>query len=237
MIYVTSDLHGNYDGYQKLLEKINFSDDDTLIINGDICDRGPDSAKIYVDVMARNNVFAIKGNHEYMAEEPLKIVLKEFLNKEIDISFLMSKPVFWDWIDNGGVSTLSSLLDLDQQTRLKIYSFIKAMPYYKTVFVNNKRYVILHGGISANVRLSDLDNLDPHDIVWTRPDFDLTYFNNENTYLIVGHTPTLLIKDVPEGTIYRGKGNLINIDCGAAYPTYGGRIGCLCLDTDEEIYI
>ena len=237
MIYVTSDLHGSFDGYKKLLEKINFSQNDTLIINGDICDRGPDSAKIYVDVMARSNVFVIKGNHEYMAEEPLRIVLKEFSNKDIDIPTLMSRPAFWNWIDNGGVSTLASLLDFDIDTRLQIYNFIKAMPYYKTVFVNGKRYVILHGGISVNVRLSDLDKLNPHNVVWNRPNFDLTYLNEENTYLIVGHTPTLFIKEIPAGTIYRGKGNLINVDCGAAYPAYGGRIGCLCLDTDEEFYV
>ena len=40
MTYAISDIHGCYEEYIKLLEKINFSEDDTLYILGDICDRG-----------------------------------------------------------------------------------------------------------------------------------------------------------------------------------------------------
>ena len=48
-IYVLSDLHGHYNIFIKMLEKINFSDDDVLYILGDCCDRGPDSLKfIYI---------------------------------------------------------------------------------------------------------------------------------------------------------------------------------------------
>ena len=49
MIYAMSDLHGCYDKYTKMLEKINFSDNDTLYILGDIVDRGPDGIKIWQD--------------------------------------------------------------------------------------------------------------------------------------------------------------------------------------------
>ncbi len=237
MIYVMSDLHGDYEKYKKMLEKINFSNDDTLIINGDICDRGPDSAKIYTDVMSRNNVFAIKGNHELMAEIPLEIIIKKYANKEIDIPVLMGEPDFWCWIDNGGVSTLTSLFDVDPSTRLRIYEFIKKMPYYKIVYTSNKKFVILHGGISQDVKLSQINKADPHALVWTRPSFDSTYFDDENTVLVVGHTPTILINAEVPAKIYHGKGNLINIDCGAAYPAYGGRLSCLCLDTSEEFYV
>ena len=37
-IYVLSDLHGHYNIFIKMLEKINFSDDDVLYILGDCCD-------------------------------------------------------------------------------------------------------------------------------------------------------------------------------------------------------
>ena len=51
MIYAMSDLHGCYDKYIKMLEKINFSNDDTLYILGDIVDRGADGIKILQDIM------------------------------------------------------------------------------------------------------------------------------------------------------------------------------------------
>ena len=32
-------------------------------------------------------------------------------------------------------------------------------------------------------------------------------------------------------------GWLTDIDCGAAFPAFGGRLGCLCLETGEEYYV
>ena len=37
--YVISDIHGNYEAYMRLLEKIRFSESDTLYVLGDILDR------------------------------------------------------------------------------------------------------------------------------------------------------------------------------------------------------
>ena len=53
MIYVISDLHGCYDKYIKMLEKINFGDNDYLYILGDIVDRGPDGIIIWQDIIKR----------------------------------------------------------------------------------------------------------------------------------------------------------------------------------------
>ena len=50
MIYVMSDLHGCYDKYIAMLEKINLKYDDTLYILGDVIDRGPDRVKILLDI-------------------------------------------------------------------------------------------------------------------------------------------------------------------------------------------
>ena len=41
--YVISDIHGCFSAFQRMLEKINFSDNDKLIIAGDIIDRGPEN--------------------------------------------------------------------------------------------------------------------------------------------------------------------------------------------------
>ena len=60
-----------------------------------------------------------------------------------------------------------------------------------------------------------------------------TYFPHK--YLVYGHTPTPYYTGVqPEDArIYR-MGKLIGIDCGCSS---GGPLGCLCLDTLEEIYV
>ena len=40
MIYVMSDIHGYFDKFISILERINFSDEDELYILGDVIDRG-----------------------------------------------------------------------------------------------------------------------------------------------------------------------------------------------------
>ena len=57
---------------------------------------------------------------------------------------------------------------------------------------------------------------------------------NKSKIVIFGHTPVQFLGPDTPAKIYR-RGSLIDIDCGCAFP--GGRLGCLCLDTLEEIYI
>lgn len=46
MHYVMSDLHGCYQEYREALEKINFNEQDTLYVLGDVVDRGPEPIKL-----------------------------------------------------------------------------------------------------------------------------------------------------------------------------------------------
>ena len=66
MTYAMSDIHGCFREYREALDKIAFSDDDLLYILGDLVDRGPDAASVLEDVMSRDNVRVLAGNHEYM---------------------------------------------------------------------------------------------------------------------------------------------------------------------------
>ena len=65
--YIMSDLHGNYKAYKKMLEKIELQAEDKLYILGDILDRGPHPIKIILDLMKRQNVEILAGNHCVMA--------------------------------------------------------------------------------------------------------------------------------------------------------------------------
>ena len=62
--YVVSDLHGDYEGYRRILKKIGFGEDDVLYVNGDVIDRGNESIKILRHMMMQPNILPILGNHE-----------------------------------------------------------------------------------------------------------------------------------------------------------------------------
>ena len=81
MTYVMSDLHGEYDKYLSMLDKIKFSDDDDLYILGDVVDRGQKPVEILRDMSMRHNVFPIMGNHDKMAIDVLSWLLDE-VNEE-----------------------------------------------------------------------------------------------------------------------------------------------------------
>ena len=50
MIYAVSDIHGCYRQYKEVLEKIAFSDEDTLYVLGDVLDRGPEPLRVLEDM-------------------------------------------------------------------------------------------------------------------------------------------------------------------------------------------
>ena len=74
MTYAMSDLHGRYDLYIKMLEKITFTGNDTLYILGDFVDRGDEGLKIVLDserqiiviTQNRNNVVTLCNIQNYL---------------------------------------------------------------------------------------------------------------------------------------------------------------------------
>ena len=65
--YVVSDIHGMYNKFMELLDKISFSKEDKLYVLGDMVDRGPQSVEVVKQIMSMENAQAIKGNHDCFA--------------------------------------------------------------------------------------------------------------------------------------------------------------------------
>ena len=48
--YVMGDIHGEADSFHAILEKIYFSEEDTLILLGDVIDRGPVGIALLLEI-------------------------------------------------------------------------------------------------------------------------------------------------------------------------------------------
>lgn len=221
MVYTISDVHGHYNKYSEMLEKINFSDKDTLYILGDVIDRGNDGIRILLDILRRPNVVMLMGNHEAMMLDTL-LGFEQINEDSIDKIVL--------WVLNGGGPTLTSFLESRKKDRINILNSLEAMPYYIEIEVCGSEFVLLHGGLENFSPERPLCNYSRDEIVWAEPSFENGYFSDK--FVIVGHTPTPTICDEPR--IFLNE-KLIDIDCGCAYE--GGRLGCLCLDNFEEFYV
>ena len=64
--YVLSDIHGYLNRFTSMLERIGFSDQDTLYILGDVIDRGPEGVRLLEQIRQTPNMILLLGNHEYM---------------------------------------------------------------------------------------------------------------------------------------------------------------------------
>ena len=232
MIYAVSDIHGCYDKYQKLLEMINFGPDDTLYVLGDVIDRGPDGFKIMLDMAQRTNVVNLMGNHEAMALDALSRILnaaeengETALTKDDDEAVEL-------WFFNGGELSLADFFWLNEEQEQTVWEYMRNMPLYKEVEAGGQHFVLVHGGLENFSLSRPLADYKSNEILWCRPEKDTVYYPDR--YVVFGHTPVQVLRANAPVQIYR-RDNLIDIDCGCVFPN--GRLGCLCLDTMEEIYV
>jgi serine/threonine protein phosphatase 1 len=57
------DIHGCHQEFAELLERLELTKDDRLILVGDLINRGPDSCKV-IDLARQHRAIALLGNHE-----------------------------------------------------------------------------------------------------------------------------------------------------------------------------
>ena len=230
-----SDIHGRYDRYNKMLEKINFSDDDVLYILGDIIDRGPDSGRLLLDVLLKPNIELLLGNHEFMMMEA----------SEDDEIYAM-------WRRNGAKPTIIQLLDMDMDGNKLIALLERCKIAIPDLEVNGKKFYLVHAeplgrAIHSPIYLNDVSEEEAEIMLWSRrysydkiePELTKLWEEYPDTTFIIGHTPVYTCEygkyDENNMPVISGTsdGRVINIDCGCAKNV---RLGCLCLETGEEFY-
>ena len=62
---IIGDVHGCYEEFQKLLDKVRASSTDRIISVGDLICRGPSSAKTLEIALSMKNLECVLGNHEF----------------------------------------------------------------------------------------------------------------------------------------------------------------------------
>ena len=229
MTYAMSDLHGRYDLYMKMLEKINFCKTDKLYILGDLVDRGEEGMRIILDVAKRDNVIPLMGNHDYMALMILSSLARELRPGEAaDLRELID-----GWRFDGGMATYHEYKKLTPKEQKLALMTIDSFRHYAEVRIGEREFVLCHGGIRDYSDKRPLSDYTIEDLAFYREDYSKSKFAKRGKYLITGHTPTAAIDGAEEGKIYKTRDH-IAIDSGAVF---GYGLCCICLDTMEEFYV
>ena len=248
MHYVLSDIHGEYEKFCEMLKKISFGDSDVLYVLGDVIDRGKQGLKTLLHMMQYVNIIPIFGNHELLAYPNLKDLLYANTKEEaLDMTGERFERMF-DWLSNGGGTSIREFQELSQQDKEKILAYLREFWGFVEVEVNGRQYLLVHAGFEAEDfdENKPLTSYDIQELVWSRMDIEKKYFKDK--IIVFGHTPTRLFHAMKQGkllsdlskeeycdTIYESEdGMLIGIDCAACF---GGKLGCICLETGEKFYV
>ena len=221
-IYAVSDLHGNYEVFLKGLEKIRFSENDFLWCLGDVVDKGPDGIELLQYIKSKDNMDLIIGNHELMMLNSLDPSGDVICNgRDSDL-----------WIDaNDGLRTFKKYKLLSDESRCDLLEWLKTRFVEKTLFINDKKYVLSHSFYNPyceDKMYKELSYIDVWNITWSSIWRDDYYSHAEDIYskydsiFITGHVPVQIIRKYCENEIEWNilksikHDNMIIIDGGSA---------------------
>ena len=228
MHYAIADVHGRYDLYLKMLDRIGFGDGDILYFLGDAIDRGPDGIKILLDMMSRTNVVPFLGNHEDMMLRVIGSIGKMLTPMEkADVEGTM---IGWSAF-NGGDVTWEAYCALPEEQRQALLGYLKTFRLYEETEINGHRFLLVHAGLGKYAEGKTPADCTEEEMIWERMDYDRVYL--PDVFLVTGHTPTGYIDPACRNRIVQ-KNNHIAIDCGAVF---SGVLGCVCLETLSEYYV
>ena len=234
MRYIVSDIHGCYDQYRALLEKLHFSDEDALYVLGDVVDRGPEPIKVLQDMRKRPNVVFILGNHDFTMYSLMRHLMVEITKENYDSHLTEEIMLALNlWLQDGGRVTMEQFRDLDSAQMKDILDYIAEASLYEVIKHNGKEYRLVHAGLSNFAPDKGLDEYDLYDFLEKRADYGRRYYPQDNIYLVTGHTPTVYIEGWGKPEVYRKHGH-IAIDCACVA---GGKLAAFCVETEEVIYV
>jgi serine/threonine protein phosphatase 1 len=222
MTFVTAGICGDHARYEALLKKIKLKDEDVLYVIGDVSDFGEQGMEVLTDMSMRANVYPVAGKNDFLALRMLTgfdKMLKEGSSPTPEFAAEMMA-----WAAEGGKPTLDGFRALDDEMREGVLDYLSEFALFEEVEVGKKNYVLAYAGIADFDPDTELDDYQPEDF-FEPIKGDIRLF--EDKTLVVGCIPTA------SGRVERADG-LIRLDCGVKD---GGKLACICLDTDEEIYV
>ncbi len=227
MNYVISNLYGDWDKYEAILKEIEFKKDDVLFVLGDIVDGGNRGIEILKDMMLRDNVYPILGDHDYIAYEVLSGIWEA--TKE-DITAPLSKELAErcrEWSERGGEGTLEGFAKLSDEDKEAIIEYLEEFTLYEEVEAEGMEYVLCHSMPDGFFTDDDLEDYSAEEILSGEIDYERDYFFGK--VLVSANDITGEIAPDAQGRIFKSECH-VAINCAEYTAAY-------CLDTGEEYYV
>lgn len=262
--YVMSDIHGCYQYFFAMLDKISFSDEDRLIMAGDYIDRGKHSYEMLKWIEnCPENVRLICGNHEEEFAAYIDLMLqldkREALGTELtshedaaalyeSVQYILKQKglagLYFDIY--GTIRDLLDSHDITLDDLCKWADIIRKMPYYYELKIGNRSCIVVHAGYAEKTECIDMSLADlQHFYLYAREKAYRTG-GKRHGMVIAGHTPTII-----KGEFTYNKGNVFryydkekdcifyDIDCGCVFRGLepDAKLACLRLEDEAVFYV
>lgn len=230
MHWAVSDIHGCYEEYRGLLEKIRFSPQDTLYFLGDAVDRGPEPLKVVLDLAGRENVLPLLGNHDWLAWRVLAGFGETIAKGQLPKGTGQEVALYYFWRKRGGQTTLDDYRRASPSQRQEMLDYFARCRLWYQKRIGGRLYWMVHAGLGDYAPHRPPQSYTPRQLLIQRDDY-ITPFSGD-FFLLSGHTPTAVIDPDYAGRIWQGNGR-IAIDCGISH---GMRLGAYCLENGQCVY-
>ena len=190
-VLAVSDIHGNVDFLQGLLQKAKFSPDDILFVVGDILEKGHrslDTLRYLMELSKTHTVYCLRGNcdqitidfmaHAGWPEELLWNVLCSWQERG-----LLMQMAAEGGLELRGVQDFPALRELVHTRFTEELAFLESMP----AVIETEEYIFVHGGIPFE---HDWEKMDVHTLL--KNDDFVNQGRSFQKWVIVGHWPVTL---------------------------------------------
>lgn len=235
--YAVSDLHGQYDIFEKLLETIHFSDDDFMYILGDAIDRGSDGIKILQTIKDAPNMELLLGNHEFM--------MLNAVAPDGSVDDTPGKDAYLWLYSNGGEVTFEHYKELSLDDRKSLLAWLNSRVLTTLAFIGDKTFCLTHSYFKValiDTEYKDCDYRVVWNIVWKTP-FRADIFVPTDDYIendwefIIGHVPVQRVAGLDGKFEAFHEQNITLIDGGCSFRERAAlddnEYGVICIRLDD----
>ena len=227
-VLVTSDIHGHVEYLKKVLAKANFTQDDVLIINGDLTEKGPASLeciRYVLELMKNHTVYYLSGNVDFWRVHAIKNLSEgnadSFISTVLNLRKWKGTSLFDEMARELGIPLNTASDALAAKERL-LCAFLKEISLLENAptILSCGNYIFVHGGLRSSV-LSENVGID----AWSLLKYDsfLTNAPAFDCYVVVGHWPVTIYNEkiANADPVVCEEKRIISIDGGCGLKTDG----------------
>jgi len=230
-VIAVSDIHGNLPFFQALMEKIELTPDDILVLVGDMLEKGRDSLPLLRRLMEMERTYTLRpvcGNCDSLA---LRFIETDALDERFFSFYLPRRPESLprQLAREGGFDQTEDLPRLRENLRSaypEIWAWLRKLP----TILETEHLVFVHGGVPSLERMEELER-------WgcMKDDDFLGQGLSFPKWVIVGHWPVTLYnaRVASSAPIILRERKIASIDGGCVLKA-DGQLNALILPSEDS---